>query len=112
MAVQQLENQDDLLFYDIEVFSHNAFVVFKDINKKLKRVFHNNFVALSEFIKGKTLVGYNNYYYDDKILTYMLDLKTVQQIKTLNDQIINGEDVRFVGKSKFNSLDCFQQIDV
>jgi hypothetical protein len=112
MAVAQLEEQDNLLFYDIEVYSHNAFVVFKDINKKLKRVFHNNFVGLSDFIKGKTLVGFNNYHYDDKILTYMLDLKTVQQIKTLNDAIISGEDVRFVGKAKFNSLDCFQQCDV
>jgi len=111
MAVQQLDNLDELLFYDIEVFSHDAFVVFKDINKKLKRVFHNNFVQLSDFIKGKTLVGFNNYYYDDKILTYMLDLKTVQQIKYLNDQIILGEDVKFV-KPKFDSLDCFQQIDV
>jgi hypothetical protein len=109
--VQQLEEQN-LLFYDIEVFSHDAFVVFKDSNKKLKRVFHNNFVQLANFIKGKTLVGFNNYYYDDKILTYMLDLKTVQQIKTLNDAIIGGEDVRFVGKSKFDSFDCFQQIDV
>jgi hypothetical protein len=112
MAVQQLDNLDELLFYDIEVFSHDVFVVFKDINKKLKRVFHNNFVQLSDFIKGKTLVGFNNYYYDDKILTYMLDLKTVQQIKYLNDQIILGEDVRFVGQPKFDSLDCFQQIDV
>ncbi len=112
MQVEQLEDQDSLLFYDIEVFSHNAFVVFKDINKRLKRVFHNNFVGLSEFIRGKILVGFNNYYYDDKILTYMLDLKTVHQIKTLNDAIINGEDVRFVGKAKFESLDCFQQIDV
>jgi hypothetical protein len=110
--VMQLEEQDNLLFYDIEVFSHNAFVVFKSIDKKLKRVFHNNFVGLSDFIKGKTLVGFNNYYYDDKILTYMLDLKTVQQIKELNDAIIGGEDVRFVGKTKFDSFDCFQQIDV
>jgi hypothetical protein len=30
----------------------------------------------------------------------------------LNDAIINGDDVRFVGKPKFKSLDCFQQIDV
>lgn len=112
MAVQNLDNLDELLFFDIEVFSHNAFVVFKDINKNLKRVFHNNFVQLSDFIKGKTLVGFNNYHYDDKILTYMLDLKTVQQIKYLNDQIILGEDVSFVGKPKFKSFDCFQQCDV
>lgn len=107
---QQLEKE--YLFYDIEVFAHDAFVVFKDINKKLVKVFHNNFVQLSDFIKGKTLVGYNNYHYDDKILIYMLDLKTPQQIKDLNDRIIGGEDVRFIGRQKFDSLDCFQQIDV
>ena len=108
MSLQQLDNQTDLLFYDIEVFQEDAFVVFKDINKKLKRVFHNNFVHLAKFIQGKTLIGFNNYHYDDKILTYMLDLKTPKQIKHLNDQIIGGEDVRFVGKAKFKSLDCFQ----
>jgi hypothetical protein len=104
-------NQDEYLFYDIEVFSHNAFVVFKDINKKLVKVFHNNFILLADFIKGKTLVGFNNYWYDDKILTYMLELKTVKQIKNLNDRIISGENVSFIKKSKFDSLDVFQQID-
>jgi len=113
VLLEQLEDQDSILFFDIEVYSqYDAFVVFKDINKKLKRVFHNNFVQLADFIDGKTLVGFNNYHYDDKILTYMLDLKTVHQIKKLNDAIISGEDVRYVGKPKFNSLDCFQQIDV
>lgn len=105
-------DQDQYLFYDIEVFSHNAFVVFKDINKKLVRVFHNNFVQLLDFIKGKTLIGFNNYWYDDKILTYMLELKTVKQIKELNDKIIAGENVKFLNRTKFNSLDVFQQIDV
>lgn len=105
------QEQETLLFYDIEVFSHNALVVFKDINKKLVRVFHNNFTKLAEFIEGKTLVGFNNYYYDDKILTYMLELKSVQQIKVLNDQIIAGENVRFISKPRFDSLDVFQQID-
>jgi len=106
------QDQEQFLFYDIEVFSHNAFVVFKDINKKLKRVFHNNFVHLLEFIKGKTLIGFNNYWYDDKILTYMLELKTVKQIKELNDRIIAGENVSYLNKGKFHSLDVFQQIDV
>ncbi len=107
-----MQLDENLLFYDIEVFSHDAFVVFKDENKRLKKVFHNNFVQLADFIKGKTLVGYNNYYYDDKILVYMLDLKTPQQIKDLNDRIIGGENVKFIGRKKFQSLDCFQQIDV
>jgi DNA polymerase family B len=104
---------EDLLFYDIEVYGQDAFVVFKDINKKLKRVFHNNFFHLRDFIDGKILVGYNNYHYDDKILQYMLDLKTPEQIKWLNDQIIvEKSEVRFIGKKKFRSLDCMQQIDV
>ena len=101
---------NNYLFYDIEVFSHNAMVVFKDINKKLLRVFHNNFTGLSKFIEGKTLVGFNNYWYDDKILTYMLQLKTVKQIKELNDKIINGENVSFLKKPGFKSLDVFQQL--
>lgn len=104
--------EQDLLFYDIEVFSHDALVVFKDIDKRVIRIFHNNFLSLAAFIKGKTLVGYNNYHYDDKILTYMLDLKSVKQIKDLNDKIIGGENVSFIGRPKFESLDCFQQIDV
>ena len=103
---------EELLFFDIEVFAHDAFVVFKDINKKLKRVFYNNFFHLESFIKDKILVGFNNYYYDDKILQYMLDLKTPEQIKWLNDRIISGEDVKFTGRQKFRSLDCFQQLDV
>ncbi|MBT2728373.1 hypothetical protein J7E63_15700 [Bacillus sp. ISL-75] len=103
---------NDLLFYDIEVFSHNTLVVFKDINKKLIKVFHNNFTKLAEFIEGKTLVGFNNYYYDDKILTYMLELKPQYLIKQLNDRIISGEKVRYINKPPFRSLDVFQQIDV
>lgn len=99
-----------LLFYDIEVFYRNAFVVFKDINKQTLRVFHNDFVGLYDFIKGKTLVGYNNYFYDDHILHAMIDLKTPAQIKALNDRIISGEQLR-IKHYKFDSLDCFQQID-
>jgi hypothetical protein len=104
--------QEEYLFYDIEVFEQDALVVFKDINKKLLKVYHNSFVGLADFIKGKTLVGYNNYHYDDKILVSMVNLRTPKQIKILNDQIINGDDVSFTEKTKFNSLDCFQQIDV
>lgn len=105
-------DQDQLLFYDIEVFSHDALVVFKDSDKRLLRYYHNDFSGLSDFIKGKTLVGYNNYHYDDKIMIYMLDLKTPTQIKELNDRIIDGEETRYIGKVNFDSLDCFQQIDV
>ena len=103
---------NNYVFYDIEVFAHDALVVFKDIDKNTLAVFHNDFVGLSDFIDGKTLVGFNNYFYDDKILYYMLDLKTTYLIKQLNDRLIKGEDVKFINKKRFKSLDVFQQIDV
>lgn len=101
----------DLVFYDIEVFHSDSFVVFKDINKNVLAIYHNDFVGLSDFIEGKTLVGYNNYFYDDHILHAMLDLRSPQQLKALNDRIISGEKLR-ITNYKFDSLDCFQQIDV
>ena len=101
---------DNYLFYDIEIFSQNALVVFKDINKKLIRVFHNNFTGLSKFIEGKILVGFNNYFYDDKILVHMLDLKSVKQLKEINDQLIEGQTV-VQKKPRFKSLDVFQQLE-
>ncbi len=108
------QDQENLLFYDIEVFKYNSFVVFKDINKKVVRIFNNTegFVGLADFIKGKVLVGYNNYWYDDKILTYMIELKPQHLIKQLNDRIISGENVSYINRLDIVSLDCFQQIDV
>ena len=103
---------EDLLFYDIEVFSHDAMIVFKDIEKNVIRIFHNNFLGLDEFIEGKTLVGFNNYHYDDKILVYMVERKSVYLIKDLNDRIIGGENIKFINKRTFRSLDTSQQADV
>ena len=57
----------DFLFYDIEVFAEDAMIVFKDITGETMRIYHNNFLGLSDYIKGKVLVGYNNYHYDDLI---------------------------------------------
>ena len=101
---------DELLFFDCEVFHENAFVVFKDINKKLLRVFHNNFLGLEDFVKGKTLVSYNGYFYDDVIVHQMLNLATPYQLKKISNRIISGEKMK-VKNYKYNSLDCFQQID-
>jgi hypothetical protein len=105
-------NNQDILFYDIEVFKYDSLVVFKDINKRVIRIFHNNYAKLGEFIAGKTLCGFNNYWYDDKILTYMIELKPQFLIKDLNDKIIRGENVKYISKAPFRSLDTFQQIDV
>ena len=102
---------DNYLFYDIEIFLYNAIVVFKDHEKRLLRIFHNDFTELASFIEGKTLVGFNNYYYDDKLLGHMLQLRSPQQLKILSDRLIKGESI-FTYKDTFESLDTYQQIDV
>jgi hypothetical protein len=102
---------NDLLFYDIEVFKEDSLVVFKNIDKTIAGIFHNDFEGIYALIKDKTLVGYNNYFYDDFILTAMLDQWTPYQIKELNDKIISGERQKHVHRI-IKSIDCFQQIDV
>lgn len=105
------------LFYDIEVFKYDALLVLKDINKKQVARFHNDFTGLDEFVRNYTLVGYNNYHYDDYILTTMLSFKkedVVSACKILNDRIINAPRERpYKGAlhKDIHSLDCFQQID-
>lgn len=106
-----MADYNKLLFYDIEVFAYDALVVFKDINKRVVKSFHNNFNGLSELIEDKVLVGYNNYYYDDKILTAMINGWNVHQIKQLNDKLIRNEKWNVI-HPKIKSLDVFQQIDV
>jgi hypothetical protein len=98
------------LFFDIECFKYDSFVVIKDEKRRMK-VFHdkNGFEGLGQFIKGHTLIGYNNYFYDDHMIDAMLKGWSQQQIKDLNDRIIACEKQR--PKNNFRSLDCFQQID-
>lgn len=102
---------EDYLFYDIEVFKEDSLVVFKNLKKETVKIFHNNFDGILELITDKILIGYNNYGYDDVILTAMIEHWTPYQIKQLNDRIIGGERVKKVHPS-IQSLDCFQQIDV
>lgn len=104
-------NEADLLFCDVEVFKHNAFIVFKDITGAEVAVYHNKFDGMTETIQGKTLVGYNINYYDIHIINAMLELQTPEQIKRLNDRIIiHGEKLR--NDYGIPTLDCFQQIHI
>lgn len=120
----------DFLFYDIEVFSHNSMVVFKNYEEETVRVFSSSLDGLGElydkhlikdqgyagleaFIEGKTLVGYNNYFYDDFILRKMCEGGTQEIIKTLNDSIIQNKSTRGIYKlENCKTLDAFQQIDI
>lgn len=101
-----------MLFYDIEIFKHDALVVFKDIDKNVIKIYHNNFEGILDTIKGNTLVGYNNYHYDDYMLTKMIKKWTPEQLKELNDKIIKNENFVKDIHNSIKSLDCYQQIDV
>ncbi|MBW8384392.1 MAG: hypothetical protein K0M69_17960, partial [Youngiibacter sp.] len=109
---QMPEQSKELLAYDIEVFSHDALVIFKTMDKKVAGIFHNNFEGVRDLIKDKTLVGYNIYNYDDFILSRMIEGWTPELLKRLNDTIIRGEDHPKYVDSVIDSLDCFQEIHV
>ena len=115
----------DLLFYDIEVFEYDALVVFMDIEEKEIGHFWNNrgrkfveepsgFEKIPEVISGKTLVGYNNYNYDDHILTAMMNQarSMPKVLKAINNTII--ESGKYMDKISpiIHSIDTMQQIDV
>lgn len=106
-------NFKDFLFYDIEVFAEDAIVVFKDINGSTVAIFHNDFRGLDEVIEGKVLVGYNNYYYDDYILSAMLGKKSPEEIKYYNDCLIKERYKPPIALDPtLFTLDAFQQINV
>ena len=94
-------NREDLLFYDIEVFAFDSLVVFMDITGREEAHFWNNrdrqcvedpsgFDGIRGVITGRVLVGYNNYSYDDHILTAMLNpARNMSHIlKAINNTII------------------------
>jgi hypothetical protein len=64
----------------------------------------------SQFVGSNTLVGFNNYWYDDHMLAAMMKGWNAHQLKELNDLIIGG--AKQYPQKGFKSLDVFQQIDV
>lgn len=116
---------DNLLFYDIEDFEYDSLVVFMDINKTEVAHFWNNrdrksvddpsgFEDIPGVITGKTLVGYNNYNYDDNMLTCMMNgARSMPEIlKAVNDTIVGGKGFSGSKSPLIHSLDVMQQIDV
>lgn len=104
----------DLIFYDIEVFKYDSLVVFKNFDNEIVGKFWNSdgFDGIIEVIENALLVGYNNYYYDDKILTCMLRGNSQENIKKVNDMLIAGGNSYVKVDQRIHSIDCFQQIDV
>lgn len=109
----KVEDMNELLFYDIEVFKHDAMVVFMDHEANVVARFHNDFKGLRDVIKGKILVGFNNYHYDDFIISGMLLNYTPEQLKDLNDKIIVKKIRKPIKMDQdLRTLDAFQQSSV
>lgn len=118
-------NDKELLFYDVEVFEKDSLAVFKDIEGATVGKFWNNrsrrvkedpsgFEGIEDLIEGKTLVGYNNYGYDDYILTMMLNpvLSMQKSIYAHNNSIIRLGGVNRAIDPRIRSIDTMQQISV
>lgn len=115
----------ELLFYDIEVVEKDALVVFMDINENEVAHFWNErgralvedpsgFEGIPDLIRDKTLVGYNNYNYDDHILTAMMNqARSMPKIlKAISNTIIKEGRYDDSISPLIHSLDTMQQIDV
>ena len=107
-----------IYIYDIEVFAHDWFVVFSDLEEKEIVVFHNDNVGLKRFMLNHGLIfgGFNNKHYDDWVTQSMLIGADPEIVKAHNDFIIqqhcNGWEFPFVQfqRKLFKSFDLRDDI--
>lgn len=80
-----------LVTYDCEVFSHDWIVVFKDKETGIFTVVHNDNEALRSCISEDAIyIGFNSKHYDQYIIKGICADFSPQELKQLNDYIING----------------------
>lgn len=110
-----------VLVYDIEVFQEDNLAVFVNYDNEIVGLFHNNFTenladghneTAKELVASHQMVGYNNHYYDDRIMPKMIAGWTPRAIKALNDTIIGGDQNTGRSSKLQGTYDCFQQISV
>ena len=82
----------DRHIFDFEVFAYDWVVVFKDKATREYTVFHNDNDGVRAFMEEKPLlVGFNSKHYDKYIMNAVLLDCPPEQIKEINDYIINLE---------------------
>ena len=80
-----------IVTYDCEVFSHDWIVVFKDKETGIFTVVHNDNEALRSCISEDAIyIGFNSKHYDQYIVKGICADFSPQELKQLNDYIING----------------------
>lgn len=113
---------NNLLFYDIEVFKKYYCFWFTEDGKNFESVrgwldtkeeTKHNKKKLLDIINEKTLVGYNNYHYDDKVLEHFLKTdveRSVSFLKYINDKTIVDKIDLPINYLFFDSLDVSQEL--
>ena len=79
-----------LIVYDCEVFAHDWLITLKDKETGRKTRIWNDNDALNACINDDIFVGFNSKHYDQFIIKAICLGFTPQQVKKVNDYIING----------------------
>ena len=88
------------LFFDFEVFAKDWLVVIID-DENNKTSIHNNVKELKSFVKenkNNIWIGYNCVHYDNWIMSAIIDNRSIDVIKKINDAIISGKSIWEVKK--------------
>lgn len=121
-----------IAFYDVEVFKYDCLMVVKDINNvEITHIWSDpvpeedlssgadwhlfgHADEVTDIVQKYRLCGYNNYGYDDWIITAMMNSAySVEFIKRENDRIVHDEPTSITRVSRLiDSIDAMQQIDV
>lgn len=107
-----------MYIFDCEVFKYDWLFVFKELETENYTVIHNDYEEIKAFMDNKpVLVGFNNKHYDQFILKAVLEGATPEEIKNVNDYIIQGNigwnhPIIQASKSYINQFDLFDDCQV
>lgn len=107
-----------MYIFDCEVFKYDWLFVFKELETENYTVIHNDYEEIKEFMDNKpVLVGFNNKHYDQFILKAVLEGVTPEEVKNVNDYIIQGNigwnhPIIQASRSYINQFDLFDDCQV
>ena len=98
--------------YDIEVYSHDFLVIFKDKETGEYTVIHNDNEAVRDFIDDDSIYfGFNSKRYDQYIIKAIAAGRTPEEIKEINDWII-GEELAWEHPLMQGKYYFFNNVDI
>lgn len=109
-----------ILFYDTEVFKNYFLFTFCDMNNNITNIdsrlpFFEILTSLNKIVRENYLIGFNNFHYDDIILTNALVKPTTSHLKLINDDIFYHSDKKiykyFSINNNIKSFDLMKNIN-